>query len=274
MWITSGLPARMIREMPEPVDKAVDALNEADVAVNVLDDDGVGSPRRRWGREAFQTMREMSNRTGGKAYLGRNDLENTLAEAIQASPGSYLLGFYLSEQECDERFHRLTVQVNRPGLELSYRKGYYAGTVPPTDAPRKREPMENVLLDAQESAEIAIAAEVIVVPGESPRTLRVELRVGARDLSMRWKDDVWSGALEEMFIQTNAAGQPLAKVGGSRDFQLKGAGHEPPSLEVVALQKKIDLAEGSTRLLIVLRDSSSGRIGSLSIPLSELRTSR
>jgi hypothetical protein len=146
--------------------------------------------------------------------------------------------------------------------------------VPPPDAPKKREPLENVLLDAQESAEIAIAAEVMVLPGESPRTLRIELRLGAPDLSLRSKDGVWSGKLEEMFIQTNAAGQPVAKMGDSREFLVKGTSAAPLGLDVVALQKEIALVEGATRLLVVLRDSDSGRIGSLSIPLAQLRPSR
>src|SRR5439155_318383 len=52
LWVTSGLPPRQLREMPDPFEKAAAALNEANVAVNVMDDDGVGDPHRRWGRES------------------------------------------------------------------------------------------------------------------------------------------------------------------------------------------------------------------------------
>jgi len=42
LWLTSGLPPRELREMPDPFAKASAALNEANVAVDVVDDDGVG----------------------------------------------------------------------------------------------------------------------------------------------------------------------------------------------------------------------------------------
>src|SRR5436190_9964675 len=88
---------------------------------------------------------QLADSTGGKAYLGRNDLENMLAEAIEEPRITYTLGFYLPDDERDDKFHALAVHVNRPKLTLGYRKGYYAGVPPLPNAPKKLEPLENAL---------------------------------------------------------------------------------------------------------------------------------
>ena len=270
LWLTSGLPPKQLREMPDPYERAAAALNEANVAVNVLDDDGVGDPHRRWGSTASWTLQQFADSTGGKAYVGRNDLENMLVESIQAPRVTYTLGFYLPDDERDDKFHPLQVRVNRPHLNLSYRKGYYAGAAPQPSAPKKREPLENTLLDAQDSADIAITAAVNRLPGASRPTLRIVLRLAIRDLSLRPKKEGWSGKVEEMFLETNAAGQVVAKIGDSQEFQISPGLRERFDVEGVPIVHDIRLMEEATRLLIISRDSESGRTGSLSVPLGDI----
>ena len=38
----------------------------------------------------------------------------------------YVLGYQSSNPARDGRYRRITVSVNRPGLKLDYRRGYYA----------------------------------------------------------------------------------------------------------------------------------------------------
>jgi len=264
LWVTSGLPPRQLREMPDPYDRAAAALNEANIAVNVIDDDGVGDLHRRWGRESRWTLRQLADSTGGKAFVWRNDLENMLVEAIEAPRITYTLGFYLPDDERDEKFHPLTVRVNRRGLNLSYRKGYYAGAVPLAVPPNRREPLENFLLHPQDANEIEITAEVMQVPGGQ---LRVAMRLGAQQLSFQAHDDRWLAKVEEMFLETNAAGQVVARVSDTKEIRISQRLREQFAGEGVPLTQEMRLVETAARLLIVLRDAESGRTGTLSVPL-------
>ena len=270
LWLTSGLPPKELREMPDPYDKAADALNEANVAVNVMDDDGVGSPHRRWGSAAAWTLRQLADSTGGKAWVGRNDLENMLVEAIEAPRITYTLGFYLPDGERDEKFHPLRVRVNRAHVNLSYRQGYYAGAAPQASAAKKSEPMENALLDAQDSADVGITATIGRLPGAPQPTLRIALRLATGGLSMHPRAEDWSGRVEEMFLETNPAGQVVAKVRDSQEFQISRRQRERFDAEGIPFVHDIRLMEGAARLLIVVRDTGSGRTGSLSVPLIDI----
>ena len=102
-------------------------------AVNTVDSRGMfrggnpNSPSKPNRRVRWIRCRKSRNRTGGKAYIHRNDLDNAMEEGIEASRTSYTLGFYLTvaDRGCD-KFHALKVQTHRPRLQLFYRQGYYA----------------------------------------------------------------------------------------------------------------------------------------------------
>lgn len=69
-------------------------------------------------------MVRIAAETGGHAYYGRNDLDGGIISGISDSRNSYALGFYLGE--IDGNYHQLKVRVDRPAVQLNYRKGYYA----------------------------------------------------------------------------------------------------------------------------------------------------
>ena len=128
LWVSQGFPPRQIRDQSESWAKTIDAVNQANVQLDAVDSNGLAGPPRRWGPGGVASMRELSERTGGKAYYNRNDLDAAMAEAIEDKRTSYTLAFYLGDTERDGRFHRLSVHVNRPHLDLHYRQGYIAGT--------------------------------------------------------------------------------------------------------------------------------------------------
>jgi VWFA-related protein len=73
-----------------------------------------------------ETLTTLSSDTGGKAFLDSNDFAPAFAQVQRDSSAYYVLGFHPSNQERDGRYRKLTVKVNRPGVRLEYRPGYYA----------------------------------------------------------------------------------------------------------------------------------------------------
>jgi Ca-activated chloride channel family protein len=80
------------------------------------------------GENAMQLMAE---RTGGRVLNPGNveRLRGSFAEILRDLRTQYLLGYYPRGVEgAKERFHRLRVAVNRPGLRVQARSGYYEET--------------------------------------------------------------------------------------------------------------------------------------------------
>lgn len=78
--------------------------------------------------QAFQHMDldAIADATGGKAYYNTNGLKDVLAEIVDNGSNYYTLAYSTSNQLWKGQFRRIKVTVNRPGVKLQYRPGYYA----------------------------------------------------------------------------------------------------------------------------------------------------
>ena len=64
--------------------------------------------------------------TGGRAFVNTNDPASHVDGAFLESSTYYLVGFQSSDPGTDGGFRKIEVKVNRPGLEVRTRAGYYA----------------------------------------------------------------------------------------------------------------------------------------------------
>jgi VWFA-related protein len=79
--------------------------------------------------ERQQSLQTVADLTGGRAILNANNPEESVRSILDESSAYYLLAFQVSDVKADGRFHPVSVKVNRPGLQVHTRKGYYADAV-------------------------------------------------------------------------------------------------------------------------------------------------
>lgn len=73
-----------------------------------------------------ETLTTLSADTGGKSFLDSNDLGLVFDRVQRDTSAYYVLGYRSNNPHRDGRFRRIQVKVNRAGLNLEFRKGYYA----------------------------------------------------------------------------------------------------------------------------------------------------
>ena len=73
-----------------------------------------------------EVMGTLSMDTGGKAFLDSNDFAPAFAQVQKDSSAYYAIGFHSANPARDGKFRKLTIKVNRPGVKIEYRPGYYA----------------------------------------------------------------------------------------------------------------------------------------------------
>lgn len=73
-----------------------------------------------------EVMGTLSADTGGKAFFDSNDFAPAFAQVQRDSSVYYAIGFHSSNSLRDGSYRKLTVKMNRPGVKLEYRPGYYA----------------------------------------------------------------------------------------------------------------------------------------------------
>jgi VWFA-related protein len=73
-----------------------------------------------------ETLTTLAADTGGKAFLDTNDLGQVFDRVQKDTSVYYVIGYKSSNPLRDGHYRKIQVKVNRPGLNLEFRKGYYA----------------------------------------------------------------------------------------------------------------------------------------------------
>ena len=79
-------------------------------------------------REGDNTLKDMAEETGGKIFFPFKveELFDAFRQISQELRSQYNLGYYSTNTIRDGKYRKLKVRVTERGLELNYRKGYYA----------------------------------------------------------------------------------------------------------------------------------------------------
>ena len=72
------------------------------------------------------TMNDLADRTGGRAFYNRNDLDGAVRDSITDGSTYYTLGYYPENKDWNGGFRNIQVKLNRSGVKLRYRIGYFA----------------------------------------------------------------------------------------------------------------------------------------------------
>ena len=106
-------------------------------------------------RLSQDSLRSLSEETGGFAAVNRNDFSDAFSRVVKDSSSYYVLGYYPKNDRRDGRFRKIEVKVKRPGVEVRSRRGYTAprgkapapAKVPASDktSPQVREALDSPL---------------------------------------------------------------------------------------------------------------------------------
>jgi len=225
-------------------------------------------------RQSLQTMADM---TDGLAVLEPSFLDSGIQRMVDDLSSYYLVGYY-SAAKADGRFHKITVRVKRPGVQVRARAGYLAAsaaeassraattTVSSPDAAeaqlvtRALNPLAGLGRERPLYVQAAVArnssgAAVVKVVAEVPRgnargddwsrggQIDATLRTASGELVMTERFALTAGTFVAEFPFT--AGAPLAP--GDYDVQLraKGVAVLSPAIDTVRLTLTSDSAGGA-----------------------------
>ncbi len=206
IWITSGIPFQVLPNMrldlgnrmygssdyTRDVARAASVLADSQIAIYPVDVKGLptvgltaediavgaggdstsvvpGAQKSQtisnW--DSRSSMTNLAQETGGRAFSGTNDLSTAIDESMVEGSHYYTLAYAPTNTKSDGLYRKIQITSERSGLELAYRRGYFATSDP---AP-----------SGDEAAKLLVAA---LQPGMPPATsLLMKVRVQAPDAS-------------------------------------------------------------------------------------------
>lgn len=76
-------------------------------------------------RRGQDTLTLLSRETGGQIYKNVNELDKPLENLLKITNTYYIIGYYPEDKKKEGKFRKIKLKANRPGVKISYRKGYY-----------------------------------------------------------------------------------------------------------------------------------------------------
>lgn len=216
-------------------------------------------------------------RTGG-LFFSNNDIAGAIRQSADDQMGYYLLAYTPKEGTFEKtlqkaKFHRLSVQVKRPGLRVRWKSGFTgvpddvaASEVPP--APKTR---EQQLLEALASPFRATGLNVRLTSfytdvGADGAYVQSLLEFDAKDLSFtRQPDEKWHARVDIVTSAYRDVKQPIQQRQRTQEIALSDEEYRKALKEGIYKRLSDPMKLPGTFLMrAVVRDAASERIGSAS----------
>jgi VWFA-related protein len=232
---------------------------------------GEGMPAQSSEPIGIDTMKKLADETGGQAFVNTNDLTGAIREAIEDSAVTYTLGFYIDSDSLDNKFHKLKVQVHRSGLNLRYPKGYFALKDAPATKNERHDNFVVAIKSPLDSSAIPLEVKVDRVNQPTPSSLSLSGSISIRDLHFVQVGNLHVGALDVTVLEQDQSGKVLSQSNNRISFRFTAEKYLAVLKSGVNFRKSVHPQADAITLRVLVQDPSTAAIGSLIIPLSQLK---
>ena len=220
-------------------------------------------------RRAQDSLRVLSEETGGFAVVNTNDVPGAFERLVQENSSYYVLGYYPSNERRDGRFRRIEVRVAKPGLTVRARRGYVAPRGRPqaaklTGPDDASEELREAMSSPVPVAGLPLAATASVFKGaDNKGAVVISTTIGTRDLSLIEKNGTFHNDLEVAYVAVDQNGKVFPGGRNTLTMNLK-----PDTLRRVRaggfrVISTMELPPGRYQVRVAAREANTRRSGSL-----------
>lgn len=219
-------------------------------------------------------MEELAFRTGGRAYFNRNDLETGIRRALDDARFTYSLAYYPDHNQWKGKWRKIEAKVDRPGVKVLARNGYFALPDVRPLAPKGRyEFLSELAASTLDSPQLPMRVHLAAASGAKGRQLHAQVWLNPVSMLALEDDGKWKGSFEVVFMQMGKNNKLLDLTAESVDAELSGKEYANASQEGYQLPADLKFMPGVVELCVILRDKFSNAAGSVHIPLERYAAS-
>jgi len=217
-----------------------------------------------WERQdSSSTLQLFAENTGGKAFLGGNNLVQSFRQATEDNRSYYMLGYYVSRSNTKQGWHQVSVTISRKGARARYRNGFFLSRDTSTTS-------------AQKDVHLALTSplDFVGVPvsitwtgtgvSKSAGKARVQFDlVMPASFTSVDETDQNHMIVDIAAVARNPNGEVVAELSQRIDTHLNPDGLEQIQQNGMTYRNGLQLPPGDYTVRFVVRDSLSNRTGSV-----------
>jgi hypothetical protein len=209
-----------------------------------------------------EVMATLSTDTGGTAFFDSNDFAPAFAKVQADTSAYYAIGFRSSNPARDGKYRKLTVKIDRSGIKLEYRPGYYAPADFKHSGKEDREQeLDDQLASDLPATDMAVYMDAMYFRLDANRLyMPVSLVVPGSQIPFVKNGDKDKATLDIVGAVIDETRRPVGRIRDTVKLNLD------PGLQ--ARQKNIqyttsfNLPPGKYQIKFVVRENQTGRMGS------------
>jgi len=212
-----------------------------------------------------QSLRNIAAITGGRASIFQ-DIGGALDTVNETTRVQYLLGYYPADENWNDKYRQIQVKVNRPGLRLYFRRGYFArDTLQPYDRIEflaySRISAAGGWADVIDDVPFKISAARSAADA-GPSQLNVDLKINASKIALRTDDNIHYGRLRLAIFYADGRQHMLGEVWKTVGLKLLGQTYKEYMKSGIPVSVAIPAQAGDMYLTAVVYDMAGDKVGS------------
>ena len=215
------------------------------------------------------TLVSLAADTGGKAFMDSNDFGDAFARVQRDMSAYYLLGYRTTNLAKDGRFRRIRVRLKKPvaGARVEARSGYYADRDFTHTAKTDR---ETQLQEQLFSAVSATDLPVLVTAGffrvaNDRYYVPIAMAVPGSAVPLPAEKDKDNVQLDVLGVVQDEQGRPVGRI--RQTLKLPPGSVGTLNAKQILYQSGVTLPPGRFSVKIVVRENTSGLMGSFEAPV-------
>lgn len=290
----TDLPAIPAWQNSTDVEQMIRLMNNAGIAVYTVDARGLETEHLGFHRDASATpissptdpvtdllartpqpngdLIALAQRTGGRAFFNRNDLETGIRRALDDSQYTYSIAYAPSHNKWKGEWRKIQVKVDRPGVTILARSGYFALPAPHPMSPKNRYAfLSEIAASPVDSAQLPFVVHISTPSKTTSDQILATVDIPPQSLATILAPEPNGhtvGHFEIEFMQIGAKNKLLDATQKQLDADLKPQEYAAMTRVGWSLTAHLPLKPGAQTLCVILHDENSDDVGSIHISLT------
>jgi VWFA-related protein len=221
-------------------------------------------------RRAQDSLRVISEQTGGFAVVNQNDLNAAFERIVRDNSSYYVLGYYSSNDKRDGKLRRIQVRVTRPGVRVQARDAYTAPKGRPVVATSSKAEAD-VPPDVRDALaspipSTGVGLSVFAAPFSGPgskSSIALVVEFDPARLNFVERDGKFNEDLQLHVLAIDAAGK--LQDGGltTVPLRLSEANHRAVSSYGFRVMRRLNVPPGRYQLRVAVKEMHEGAVGTV-----------
>ena len=215
--------------------------------------------------DTLNTMRAFADMTGGRAYVNTNDTRGAIREAVQDGSAYYMLTYAVDKSDRRPGWRKINVKVG--DYHIRARHGYFLTKTTIDPLTTAKYDMDNALKSSLDYTGLPLRIVLnSPTPNGDKRKVTFAMMMPPKSAKID-SDDKNHMHVDVAYAIWTATGQDAGHKGTSYNLNLNPTQLQQLATNGLGYGDTVELAPGTYKLRMVVRDNLTGQIGSVSAPL-------